>query len=202
MQSKICRYSLILVSFAAVFSCGKDAADKGDTYIVSASKMIEIRANNWSYAESRLQNKKDYQYTPSSPNLSNVIKAEVHLPAIDDSNRTVNGTILLNVAPDNMISYAAFHTDPVAQTVAYAMMLNYNHESLQALTGITSSIGEVVENNIGGNPAVSVVLSKLNSGQTADQLGITYNAGQGNFTMVIFRQSDGRYIFSYRGIRK
>ena len=79
------------------------------------------------------------------------------------------------------------------------MMLNYNNVSLQKLTGISFSIGQVVENGIGGNTTANVVLSKLNNGQEADQLGITYTSDQGEFTMVIFRQRDGRYIFSYRG---
>jgi hypothetical protein len=108
------------------------------------------------------------------------------------------GTILLNVAPDDRISYAAFETEPVTKTVAYAMMLNYNNESLKTLTGISSSIGQVVENGMGGNPAVSVVLSKLQSGQEASQLGITYRTAGGSFTMLVYRQNDGRYIFSYR----
>ena len=127
------------------------------------------------------------------------MKPEVHLLDIDDSNKAVSGTILLNVAPDNRISYAAFDTAPLTKTVAYAMMLNYNNESLQTLTGISSSIGEVVENRSGGNTTVGVVLSKLNSGQEADQLGITYNSARGRFTTVVFRQNDGRYILSYRG---
>ena len=112
---------------------------------------------------------------------------------------TVNGAILLNVTLDNKISFVAFNTDTLTQTIAYAMMLNYNNVSLQKLTGISFSIGQVVENGIGGNTTANVVLSKLNNGQEADQLGITYTSDQGEFTMVIFRQRDGRYIFSYRG---
>src|SRR5688572_27857592 len=122
MQSMI-RYFLILLAIVAVFSCRKDGA--GDTYIVSANNMIGLTGSNWSSAESRLSNKRDYKYSAAPANLSAVYKASVHLLAVDDSNRAVKGNILLNIVPDNFISYAAFSTDPVTQTVAYAMMLNY-----------------------------------------------------------------------------
>jgi hypothetical protein len=192
------KYLFIVLATAAIFSCSKDGVSKAGIYLVSASKMIGIKSNNWSEVEPQLKSKTGYKYSKSSDNLSNIIKAEVHLPAIDDSNRTVNGKILLNIAPDNRIFHAAFDTGPLFKTEAYAMMLNYNKETLKTITNITFSIGEIQENGRGRNDKVDVVLSKLNSGQDADQLGITYRGGQGEFTMVVFRQTDGRYIFSYR----
>lgn len=194
----IYKYLLIVLAIVTVFSCNKDADDKQDTYLVSARKMIDLKSNNWSHAEPLLKNKNGYQYTKSAENLSAVLKATVALPAIDDSNRAVNGSILLNLAPDDRIFHASFTTEPIARTAAYAMMFNYNNESLQILTGISSSFGQIVENGNGRNDKADVVLSKLSSGQEADQLGITYRTGQGDFTMIIFRQTDGRYIFSYR----
>lgn len=192
------KYLFIVLATAAIFSCSKDGESKRGLYIVSASKMIGIKSNSWSYVEPLLKNKTGYRYSKSPDNLNAVIKAEVHLPAIDDSNRTANGSILLNIAPDDRIFHASFTTVPLSKTAAYAMMLNYNKESLKTLTGISFSIGEIVENGWGGNDRVEVILSKLASGQEADQLAITYRSGQAEYTMVIFRQNDGRYIFSYR----
>jgi len=194
----IWKFFLIFLAAAVVTSCSKDGRN-GNTYLVSASKMIGLTGNNWNKAELQLRHSKDYEYTKSPDNISTIIKAEVSLSAVDDSNRNAKGSILLNIAPDNIVSYAAFDTDPISQAAAYAMMLDYDHETLQSVTGISSSLGEITENNMGGNTAVSVVLSKLNSGQTADKLAISYTSVPGSFTMVIFRQSDGRYIFSYRG---
>jgi hypothetical protein len=190
------RYFLSFLTMVIVLSCNKEKQD--GTYIVNAGKMIELSGYNWSNEASQLNRKTGYRYTAAPANSG--IKAEVHLPALDDSNRAVNGTVLLNIANDNRVQFVMFNTDPIAQSAAYAMMLNYNNASLQSITGITSSIGEVVENGAGGNPPVSVVLSKLTNGQVADQLAITYYCAQGHFTMVIFKQSDGRFIFSYRGI--
>ncbi|WP_153800785.1 hypothetical protein [Foetidibacter luteolus] len=195
----IFKWSLIFLFVITALSCNKESASKRDNYIVSASKMIRLTGNHWSNAEPQLSDKVGYQYNKAPDEQSNIIKAASTLPAIDDSNRAVNGTVLLNIAPDNTINYAAFDADSLTQTIAYAMMLNYNNESLQTLTGISISIGELVENGMGGNPSMDVVLSKLNSGEEADQLAITHNAKQGSFTMVIFRQSDGSYEFSYRG---
>lgn len=192
------KYLFIVLATAAIFSCSKDGQSNRGIYLVSASKMIGIKSNSWSNVEPQLKSKTGYQYTKSPDNLSSVIKAEVHLPAIDDSNRAVNGAVLLNVAPDDRIFHASFDTEPLAKTVAYAMMLNYNKETLQTLTNVTFSIGQIQENGRGSNDKVDVVLTKLNSGQEADQLGITYRGAQGEFTMVVFRQTDGRYIFSYR----
>ena len=123
----------------------------------------------------------------------------MHLLALDDSNRVVNGNILMNIALDNRVQFTKFDTDPIDKSAAYAMMLNYYNNTLQSITGITYSNGEVIENGQGGNVPVSVVLSKLTSGQLADQLAITYNCTQGQFTMVVFKQTDGRFVFSYRG---
>ena len=185
-----------LVALCAL-SCKKDSTDS--TYIVSARKMIGISSNDWRATESQLSSKAGYRYIKSADNLSTVIKAEVHLPAIDDSNRTAKGSILLNIAPDNRVFYASFNTEPLGKAAAYAMLLNYNNETVQTLSAITSSIGGFVENGNGGNTTVSAILSKISNGQEADQLDITYNAVQGKFTMAVFRQNDGRYIFSYWG---
>lgn len=191
-------FLIIVLATALISSCGKDGQGRGDIYLVSAGKMIGIKSNSWSSVAPQLKNKKGYRYTKSPDNLSQVIKAEVHLPARDQSNRTVNGTILLNIAPDNSIFHASFNTDPLPKAVAYAMMLGYNEESLKTLSGITFSIGSFVQNGRGGNDRADVILSKVNSGQEAEQLGITYRSGQGEYTMVVFRQNDGRYVFSYR----
>jgi hypothetical protein len=198
MKYMIRTFSLLVLVAVVALSCKKDA---GDTYVVSARKMIAITSNGWSASEPQLSGKRGYQYTKAADNLSTVIKAEVSLPAVDDSNRTAKGSILLNIAPDNRIFYAAFDAEPLVKTAAYAMLLNYNSETLQTLQGITSSIGGYVENGNGGNTTVAAVLSKVSNGQEADQLAVTYNSGQGNYTMVVFRQNDGRYLFSYRGNR-
>ena len=189
------KYFLSFLVIVVLFSCKKE--EKNETYIVNASKMIGITGKNWSNVESQFIHKTGYQYTTASPTSG--IKAEVHLPAIDDSNRVVNGAILLNIATDTRVQFGMFNSDPISQSAAYAMMLNYHNATLQSITGITSSVGELVENGMGSNPPVSIVLSKLTSGQIADQLAITYNCTQGHFTMVVFKQSDGRFIFSYRG---
>ena len=194
----ISRY-LFALGTVALFSCSKDSVQ--NTFIVSAQKMISITSNDWSNTERELRGKTGYRYTKSQDNLSTIIKAEVSLPAIDDSNRLVNGSILLNIAPDDHVFYAGFDTDPLAKTVAYAMFLNYNNETLQGLTGISSSIGEFSQNGSGGNMTATAVLSKIISSEEADQLGVSYNSAHGKFTLVVFRQNDGRYIFSYRGNR-
>jgi hypothetical protein len=199
---KVMIRSLFFLALVAVvtLSCSKDGKE-GNTYIVSARKMIAITSNGWSASEPQLSDKKGYQYTKAADNLSTVIKAEVTLPSVDDSNRNVKGSILLNIAPDNRIFYAAFDTEPLVKTAAYAMLMNYNNETLQTVSGISSSIGGYVENGSGGNTTVTAVLSKVSNGLEADQLAVTYNSSQGNYTMVVFRQTDGRYIFSYRGNR-
>lgn len=189
-----------LLSFLTVvtlFSCKSEKPADGDTYIVNAGKMIGITRNNYTNVEPQLINKTGYRYTTSPAGIP--IKAEVHLPALDDSNRVVPGDILLNIALDNKVQIAMFTTDAIAKQAAYAMMLNYHRATLQLISGITSSTGEVIENGVGGNVQVSVVLSKLTTGQLADQLAISYDCAQGSFTMVIFKQPDGRFIFSYRG---
>jgi hypothetical protein len=110
----------------------------------------------------------------------------------------VKGRVLLNIGLDNRIFHASFNADSLPKAEAYAMMFNYNSESLKTLTRITDSIGGIQENNIGWNDKVSVVLAKLDSGIEADQLAITYRTNQSEFTMVVFRQNYGRYVFSYR----
>ena len=194
------RYVYILLFVTTLFSCSKDG-DSSGKYIVSASKMIGLTGTNWSSAESQLSSKTGYRYSPAAANLANVLKATVDLPAVDDSNRTVKGAILLNISPDNLITFASFNTEPLEQSVAYAMMLNYNNESLRKLTGISFSIGEVIENGRGGNTTVDAVLAKVRAGQPADQLGVSYTTPQGRFGIILFRQTDGRYIFSNRGSR-
>ena len=190
------KHVLNFLALLTILSCNKENKD-GGTYIVNASKVIGMARNNWSNVEPQLINKTGYQYTSSPPNTG--IKAEVHLLALDDSNRVVNGNILMNIALDNRVQFTKFDTDPIDKSAAYAMMLNYYNNTLQSITGITYSNGEVIENGQGGNVPVSVVLSKLTSGQLADQLAITYNCTQGQFTMVVFKQTDGRFVFSYRG---
>lgn len=191
-------YLCILLASVAIGSCSKDGDSKYDLYIVSASKMIGIKSSNWDNVEPQLRNKPGYQYSKAADNLSNILQGVADLPALDDSNRAVTGKILLNIAPDNRIFHASFTTEPLSKEVAYALLLNYNKGTLNTLTTISSSFGSIVENGSGGNDRVEVVLSKLRSGQEADQLGITYRSPQGEHTMVVFRQNDGRYIFSYR----
>lgn len=193
------RYFLFVLVTAGVLSCSKDR--ERNTFLVSARKMISITTSDWNNTEPQLNGKTGYRYTKSPENLSTVIKAEVTLPAIDDSNRTAKGSVLLNIAPDNRVFHASFDTEPFAKVAAYAMLLNYNRESLETVSGVSGSIGEVIENGRGGNTTVDAVLSKVSSGQEADQLGVTYHTAQGKFTMVVFKQPDGRYVFSYRGSR-
>src|SRR5262245_53923913 len=131
----ISRPFLSFIAFIAVLSCNK--GKQNDTYVVNAGKMIGLTGNNWSNVESELHGKTGYEYSLAP--ASSGIKAEAHLLGVDDSNRTVNGTILLNIATDNRVQFAMFTTDPVSQPAAYAMMLNYNNGSLQSMTGITSS---------------------------------------------------------------
>jgi hypothetical protein len=190
------KYLLLLLTLSTVYSCGKESA-KSDTYIVSANKIITLTKSNWNNLEGELSNKKDYQYktVPSDP----VFKAVVYLPAIDDSNRTVKGNVLLNISHDNTVINARFDSDTLSQTLAFAMMLNYHRLTLQRITGIRFSIGQLLENGAGSNPSVNVILSKLSSGQSSDQLGISYECDQGRFAMIVFRQNNGSYIFSYRG---
>ena len=189
------KYFLTSLTIITILSCNKEKQE--DTYIVNASKMIGLTGNNWSNIEPELNNKTGYKYTVAPANSG--IKAAVDLLAIDDSNRVVSGSIILNIALDNRVQFTMFNTDTITKSAAYAMMLNYYNGTLHSITGIISSIGEVIENGMGGNVPVNVVLSKLINGQLADQLSITYNSAQGQFTMVIFKQSDGRFIFSYRG---
>jgi hypothetical protein len=51
-----------------------------------------------------------------------------------------------------------FNTEPIAKSRAYAMMLNYYNASVQSINGIIFSIGEIIENGVGGNVPVSVVV--------------------------------------------
>jgi len=197
----IVRYLLVLLSLAALFSCKKDTQNHGDTYIISARKVIALTDNTWSQVEKQLRKKRGYKSTKVPDNLSNFIKAVVNLKAIDDSNRNVAGDILINVLPNDVISFIDFYTDTIPQAVAYAMMLNYNNETLQTLPSISSSIGEIQENNLGRNTIVDSVLSRLISGQTVDVLAMTYYSGQKTFIIAAFRQSNGGYIFSYRALQ-
>ena len=189
------KYFLTSLTIITILSCNKEKQES--TYIVNASKMIGLTGNNWSNVEPELNNKTGYKYRVAPANSG--IKAAVDLLAIDDSNRVVRGSVLLNIAIDNRVQFTMFNSDTIGQPAAYAMMLNYYNGTLHSITGITFSIGELIENGVGGNVPVNVILSKLTNGQVADQLGITYNCAQGQFTMVIFKQSDGRFIFSYRG---
>src|SRR6186997_3585021 len=93
-------YFLGFLTIVTLLSCNKEEQE-GGTYIVNANKMIGLTRNNWNNVEPQLNNKTGYQYTPSP--ASTGIKAEVHLPALDDSNRVVNGNILLNIALDNRV---------------------------------------------------------------------------------------------------
>lgn len=195
------RYFLTLLAVIAISSCGKKSDSDGSygNYYVSAKAIIDITNNGWGYAEPRLKNKIGYDYLKSPENLGSLIKAEVHLPAIDDSNRVVKGEVLLNIAPDNRIFHASFDSEPVSKSEAYAMLLNYNNKSLQILTGITYSTGGYIQNGGGGNTTVADVLSKVTNNQEADQLSVTYHSAQGRYTAVVFSKNNGRYTFSFRG---
>lgn len=189
------KYIFSFIVIVTIFSCKKEG--NSETYIVNAIKMIEVTGNTWSNVESQFMNNTGYRYSTYSSTSG--IYAEVHLPAIDDSNSIVHGSILLNIGTNNRVVFDMFNTDTIAQSVAYAMMLNYHNATVQSITGITFSVGELVENGMGSNLPVNMVLSKLISGQIADQLAITYYCIEGRFTMVLFKQQDGRFIFSYRG---
>jgi hypothetical protein len=190
------KYSLIVLVAAVVVSCTKDGANNSNTFLVSASKMIAIKGHAWDEVEPQLKKKKGYRYIKAPDSRSNDYKAVVDLPAIDDSNRSVKGRVLLNIGLDNRIFHASLNADSLPKAEAYAMMFNYNSESLKTLSRITDSIGGIQENNIGWNDKVSVVLAKLDNRIEADQLAITYRTNQSEFTMVVFRQNDGRYVFS------
>ena len=190
---------LLLIAVLAL-SCSKNG-DEANTYIVSAPKMIAVTSNDWSASEPQLRGKTGYKYTKAPEGLSIMIKAAVGLVAVDDSNRTVAGSILINIDPDNRISYAAFDTGPLAKADAYAMLLNYNNKTLQTVSGISFSIGDYSENGMGANTSVTAVLDKASNAHEAEHLAVIYNTDQGRFSMVVFQQSDGRYTFSYRGNR-
>ena len=197
MLTVIPRFCFILFAATLLFSCRKGATVNRQLCTVSANKMIDLGSKDWTYGEAELSNMFGYQYKAASPSIP--IKATVKLIAVDDSNRTVTGSILLNVALDNTVSHAAFDTEAVPKETAYAMMLQYNKEALQTLTPLTSSIGGFVQNNMGGNTNVDVIVSKLTNLEEANQLSITYNSGRRKMTIVVFRQNDGLYIFSCRG---
>ena len=105
--------------------------------------------------------------------------------------RRIRRTVAVDVQP--------FDTEAVPKETAYAMMLQYNKEALQTLTPLTYTIGGFVQNNMGGNTNVDVIVSKLTNLEEANQLSITYKAGRRKMTIVVFRQNDGLYIFSCRG---
>jgi hypothetical protein len=189
---------LILSLAIIIFSCTKNEGSESNTYLVSADKMITIATTNWPVTEPQLKSKRGYQNTRITDSRAAYLKVIVQLPAVDDSNRAVKGRILLNITPDDRISHAAFDTEPLARTVAYAMMLNYHNETLNTLTGITGLTGQVVDAGRGSNPTADVVISKLTSGQEADQLAISYRLARGVSTIACLRQTDGRYLVSYR----
>jgi hypothetical protein len=179
-----------------LLSCSRDKNEEG-TYFVNASKLIEISGSNWANTEPKIKNKSGYNYSTSP--ASTGIKAVINLPAVDDSNRVVNGKLLLNLSNDNKVQATVFDTDPISQSAAFAMMLNYNHQTLKILTDTISSVGTLVDNGAGSNVPVSTALSNLTSGRTIDQIGIIYTTMHGRFTMAIFKQPDGRYLFRYTG---
>ena len=98
-----------LLATIVLLSCKKE---EDGTYFVSAQKIIGITSNDWSVSEPGLKNRNGYEYRKSPENLSAIIKAEVQLPANDDSIRTVTGSVLLNIAPDNHVFHASFDTEP------------------------------------------------------------------------------------------
>ena len=81
------------------------------------------------------------------------------------------------------------------------MMLNYHSESLKILTGITNALAAYTDNNMATNSTVADILEKLRNRQAVDQLSISYKTlPRGTtFSMVLFKQNDGLYVFEYRG---
>ncbi len=152
-------------------------------------------------AEPQLSDKIGYRYEAATLAASSNVKGEANLPAVDDSSKIDNGAIYLNIIPENIVKYAAYTTGPISQAAAYAMMLNYNGESLKTLMGIMSTSGSITENNIAANAKIDVIVARLKSGQAADRINIFYKMGGRGITYIIdvSKQSDGRYIFSYSG---
>lgn len=197
----IAKYAFLLISAVSVLGCKKDSATNKEKYIVSASKMIGLTGKNWDDAAPDLNQKFGYQYVAASPGASNLVKAEVNLPAIDDSSKIEEGNLYINVTPDNLATFTAYRTKPIPQSAAYAMMLNYNNESLRILTGITYSWASYTEDNTGWNAPVDTVLSKLRSSKTEDRFSIGYKTlPRGtSFSLLLDKQADGQYIFSFTG---
>lgn len=196
MFKSLTKYLLFLSLSGFLFSCGKDTATP--IYIVSAAKMISMTGNDWSNVEPDVSNKKDYLFT-KFPQPSGDISSVVTMPAIDDSNRTVQGTFILNITVSNKIRYAGFSVSSLTQAEAYALMLNYNYETVQNVPDISFSIGDMADSAFMGNTPVTVIIEKLQTGADADKLAISYDTSIGSFIMVVSKLSDGTYAFGFDG---
>lgn len=190
------KYLLLLSLFGLIISCGKDTTSP--FYIVSAAKMIAMTGNDWNTVEPELSNKKDYSFT-KFPQPSGDISSVVTMPAIDDSNRTIQGTFILNITVSNKIRYAGFSVSSLTQADAYALMLNYNNETVQNVPDISYSMGDMADSVFMGNTPVTVIVEKLQTGADAEKLAITYNTSIGSFMMVVSKLSDGTYAFGFDG---
>lgn len=195
------KYFYVLFVVSTVFSCKKEEVSQKEQYIVSASKMIGLTGIDWNNAEPELKSKWGYKYVAAQPNATNLVKAEIRLPTIDDSSKIEQGNLYFNVTPDNVISFARYYTDPIPQAAAYGMMLNYHGVSLKILTGITHTTASYEENNTGANSTVAGILEKLRDGQTKDRLAISYKTlpRGSTFSMLLFKQNDGNFVFEFRG---
>jgi hypothetical protein len=192
------KFFLVFLVVTTAFSCKKDSASKDDMYIASASKIIDLGGSNWNNTEPQLKRKIGYRYEAAPPNVSAFHKAEVHLSAIDDSSRT-EGEVYLHIANSNIIDRALYAPPPLSQSAAYAMMLNYNNESLKIPGGVTPLQGQYIENGTGGLTSVNAILTKIKNGQAADNLLVTYAInGRGTTIQIgVHRINDGRYEFGF-----
>lgn len=189
------KFFILLLLSSAILSCKKNV-DK-DTYIASAAAIIKISTNEWSGTEAELKNKQGYQYTKLPDNPGGYVIATATLPAIDDSNRAVQGSVLLNIAPGNEVSSVVFETKPLAKKEAYAMILNYNHSSRQILPVIHSELGIYLVNGNERYDTVEEIVTMLENGLELEGFSIMYFSNPWFYYMEVTRQNDGLYKFRY-----
>ena len=61
-----------------------------------------------------------------------------------------DGKVYLHIANNNTIDRALYATEPISQSAGYAMVLNYNSESLKIPGGVTPLQGQYMENGTDG----------------------------------------------------
>jgi hypothetical protein len=198
----IAKYFFVLLIATAFFSCKKDPVSSNEKYIVSANKIIGLTGVTFDNATAQVSNKMGYRFEAAPQNVSNLLKGEVHLPAVDDSTKLEGGVVYLHIATNNIVDVASYSIEPVSQSVAYAMMLAYYNELSKTPTGITYMGGNYIETNTGGPTSADFILAKLKSGQPAYLMQLTYGINGKGITINVTteRRSDGQYLFSFGGI--